>query len=600
MNAQDSAGYVGTYSDPATANNPVFTFTRTSGTQPFTMKFSLMNATLKGFLRAAPPAGTYLGDTNAVTAPFSIVPNVGTYTSFTSSSAPPNSFVIAGGPTIRIGKGGVPFTTTLTNGTYTGAALAAHIAARMGVADPATAPPDNFVISAAPVISIKRGATNYTGNLVNGTYTGQELADHIANVMDAADPALAAVADYSGTYAPATGIFTFTRTGTDVTTFGINWNSWAASLQGASAAAGGIKAPTAAATDTTAPFSLATAGGLTATTLYSGSYNTTTGVFTFTRSPAVATSFDILWSNWTASLLTLIGAPSTNATDTVAPFSLPTNGLPPVTTTTLGAVTTNTGPANSTAPLVLYRRSDSGTYDLSDSGNRFLSAFANKYFNGETLSVLADGTPCFLTPGTPVTNPAIPPITVELRAAGCGAVVAGNTMTFLLRGASAISAPGNDCGGFRSLVGLSPCLDNEQFVKIATPYLDPELALSGSSIIGYSENNATGGGGTQPAQGSRDSFGVLTPGGGIRAAQNTPIAESLIDIRTIFTTGIGPQPNSGTPGQPVPFILPLPSVRAIWPIIASQTRKQKTFVIFVTDGDDTCEDAAGSNLGLVG
>ncbi len=593
MNAQDASGYGGSFSDPAIPGAPVFTFTRSSGSLPFAMAFSLMNVTLRNFLRAAPASGSYLGDTNDVTSPYSIVPNVGTFTAFTIG--PPNSFTIAGGPTIRIGRGGTNFTTTLTNATYSGANLAAHIATRMGVADNTTAPPDNFIISAAPNIRFKRGGTTFNIVLVNGTYTGATLASHIAARMSAIDSGLVGLftASYTGAYNASTGVFSFNRIGADLTnSFQILYTGWGASLQGASAAAGGIRAPAAdSAIDSLTPYTFSTLGGLTATTMYSGSYNTGTGVFTFTRSPAFATSFDIVWSSWTASLLTQIGAPGANASDATSPFSLSTTGLAPV--ANAGAVTTNTGPANSTAPLVLYRRSDSGTYDFTDgaTASRYLSIFANKYFNGETLSVLANGTPCFLTAGVPAVSPAVPPITVQV-VSSCGGAVT-DTVIFLLRGASAVASSGTDCGGFKSLVGLAPCTDNDQFDKIATPYLDLELGMSGSSIIGYTENNGTGGSVTQPTQGSRNALGVLTPGGGIRAAQATPIAESLIDIRTVFTAGIGPQPAT-------PFILPLPDVRAIWPVIAAQTQKQRTFVIFVTDGDDTCQDSTGAGLGLTG
>lgn len=576
MNAQDNSGYAGSFSDPATATNPVFTFTRSSGNLPFTMNFSLMNATLKGFLRAAAASGSYLGDTNDVTSPYSIQPNVGTFTSFTITNAPPNSFVIAGSPTIRIGRGGTNYTTTLANATYTGAQLAAHIATRMGVADTLTGPPDQFVISGTTTIQIRRNSVAYTGTLTNGTYTGAELANHIAGVMDAADPATLLVADYTGAYNAATGVFSFNRLGTDGTAFDIRWASSSVSLQGSVAASGGIRAPTTNASDTTSPFSLSTLGGMTATTLYSGTYNTATGVFTFHRSASVVTSFDILWSNWTASLLTLIGAPGANASDTTSPFDLLTNGLPPVSSTSLGSTATNTGPSNSTAPLVFYRRADSGTYDITDTGNRYLSAMANKLFNGQNLTVLADGTPCNLTAGTPVVSPAVPPITVQV-VPSCGGA-ATTTVTFLLRGPTGIRGAGSSCGGYRTLVGLADCLDNDQLTSIDVPYLQNDLNFSGSSIAGYVETDGVGASATQPTQ------------WGIRAAGNTPIAESLIDIRNIFISGIGAQPAT-------PFVLPLPQVRAIWPVIAAQTRKQRTFVIFVTDGDDTCDNDTGGDLG---
>jgi hypothetical protein len=122
----------------------------------------------------------------------------------------------------------------------------------------------------------------------------------------------------------------------------------------------------------------------------------------------------------------------------------------------------------------------------------------------------------------------------------------------------------NTCGGFESLVSLQPCTNNSQFNLVA-PFLKLEVEIDPVTRqpIGYSE----------------DTDGLITPAveptvQGIRAGGNTPIAEAIADVDSVFTTNL-------------------------WPVISAYGGGNgpfpKTFLIFLTDGDDTCETPDGGN-----
>lgn len=122
-------------------------------------------------------------------------------------------------------------------------------------------------------------------------------------------------------------------------------------------------------------------------------------------------------------------------------------------------------------------------------------------------------------------------------------------------------ASNNTCGGFESLIGLQPCTNNAQFNLIA-PHLKLEIEIDENSRqpIGYSED--VDGGLTIPAEPTVQ---------GIRAGGATPIAEAIADVDTEFTTNLWPTISLYGANGPFP----------------------KTFLIFLTDGDDTCESPDG-------
>jgi hypothetical protein len=204
-------------------------------------------------------------------------------------------------------------------------------------------------------------------------------------------------------------------------------------------------------------------------------------------------------------------------------------------------------------------------------GHRFTSGgtvhyhlFANQFFNGQQITVRQNGgawDPVAdagdFGPNSPAPNGPGPWVEVRNRNnASPFAIRNNNYVRFQFRGMRWVKGNNStdSCGGFESLVALQPCTENLQIDSIG-PHLDPELELDpNGNIVGYT-NGAVGSG-----------VGVLQqpPLRGIRASGLTPIAESLIDLKGVFNT--------------------------MWTgSIAAMTPKPRTFVIFVTDGDDSCD-----------
>jgi len=167
-------------------------------------------------------------------------------------------------------------------------------------------------------------------------------------------------------------------------------------------------------------------------------------------------------------------------------------------------------------------------------------------------------------------NPSGPPFVEFLRYTNTGCTGTPTTTRFYFRGvqwANKANDTSQSCGGFRSLVGLADCDDNDQLSLIG-PYVGPEIV---------------------PTAVSGDTLANLTSGAtatAVRASGATPLAESLIDIRTIFQTD-GDLQVAGTQAS-------------LWSTISAQSPKQRTFVIVLTDGDDSCStsttfDASGSS-----
>ncbi len=201
------------------------------------------------------------------------------------------------------------------------------------------------------------------------------------------------------------------------------------------------------------------------------------------------------------------------------------------------------------------------TDTFSESGVSYYRAFARPYYNGVQANVLASGIVCALSAQTPGDNTtANPPyFQLQLVTGTCATpVTSGSPVKFTFGGAGDRTAGGswagwsaaNSCGGFEQLVGLAPCTQSLQLDPIANPFLQPEIRINANGTLdGYTED-ANGNLTTQPNS------------AGNRALGFTPIAEALIDIKTVF----GP----------------------IWTTMSSLTPRPRTFVILVTGGDDSC------------
>jgi len=295
---------------------------------------------------------------------------------------------------------------------------------------------------------------------------------------------------------------------------------------------------------------------------YVVTYTAGTGIFAFSRTGA--RNFRMRWSQAASSIRAVLAAGTTD--------------------TALGAGPFSTGNARINA-----LRKIAGDGKFTEAGTTFYEATAGRFYNGQTFYVLNNtGTVCGQAAAVVPTNPpslnlqqvsnCASPTTslvnppVNFVSAGGGAGVRGGGGW----GSNAVS-----CNGFLPRVQLIPCNlpippNPAQSTTIGTPFLQPSLRIDTTAgptfgqPIGYTEVND----GTGTVTGTVSAYGV--PGDG-----STPIANSLRDIKTVFDVlwGTGAQP----PAPLGPVVVP-PSGT-----IASHTNpKEKTVVVFVTDGDDTC------------
>jgi len=280
-------------------------------------------------------------------------------------------------------------------------------------------------------------------------------------------------------------------------------------------------------------------------------------------------------------------------------------------------------------------------------------AFAQRLWNGEVIRVQSDGRICGMDFATTKTNP--PTVTLQLVATGCGADQAGRA-TFSYAGAS-YTASTDECRGFRSKASLVPCdLQSPPAplqMDMIGPYLDNELpiAATGNPADWTTNGAAPGSAGDSVPDGVPDyvetqdgtwSVQYAWIGPSAKTTANTPIANSLIDIKgaadgsNSCLTNPPPLPgkfdsmavaqtigacvergftrlwNSGQSGStvmagPAPWQLSPIKEHGTCPDGTSGTAatcpsnerkpKEKTIVLFVTDGDDTCFTRTGGANG---
>jgi hypothetical protein len=237
-------------------------------------------------------------------------------------------------------------------------------------------------------------------------------------------------------------------------------------------------------------------------------------------------------------------------------------------------VTNTVAPANcggANCGIGLYRIA---AHRFTSNGTTYYHLFANQFFNGQRITVRQNGSAWDAVldagdfgPSTPAPNGPGPWVEVRNRNnANPFAIRNANYVRFRFQGIRWNKGNANSsCGGFQSLVNLQPCTENVQIDSIG-PHLDDELELNANgNIVGYT-NGAVG-----------SAVGVLQqpPMRGIRASGFTPIAESLIDVKGVFN--------------------------ALWGgSIAAMNPKPRTFVIFVTDGDDTCTSQTTTDTSAAG
>ena len=212
---------------------------------------------------------------------------------------------------------------------------------------------------------------------------------------------------------------------------------------------------------------------------------------------------------------------------------------------------------------------------------------AARLWNGETLSVQADGYICGLTAATTKYNPA--QLFVQTVAANCGA----NSGAPVVYTYSGVPITGNSsfCRGAENKVALVPCdlqpPAPSQFSMIS-PYLETELAFNADGTPKhYTEAvDGTWAATRWPAADNAGTPTVDEAEGGIRAAGGTPMANSLIDVKATFDDlWNNGQAGATTMAGPAPW--------QITPIKDHLSPKEKTIVLLVTDGNDTCATRTG-------
>ncbi len=200
-----------------------------------------------------------------------------------------------------------------------------------------------------------------------------------------------------------------------------------------------------------------------------------------------------------------------------------------------------------------------------------------RFFNGHTVQYTSGGTWCATLTGTP-TNP--PTVTLE-EVDDCATPAAtGINPTFTFYGRDGDwNNPSSACQGFFNLVPLLPCNDLDQFTEIGG-FLQPSILMSadGLTIQGYADSGDADGDSSDTGDFglNADNFTGQPTSNGIRAGGFTPVGNSLDDLKAIF--------NDMYNGGPLkPASLPTP-IGSITPSIL----RPRTYIIFLTDGDDTC------------
>jgi hypothetical protein len=257
------------------------------------------------------------------------------------------------------------------------------------------------------------------------------------------------------------------------------------------------------------------------------------------------------------------------------------------------------------------------TFTETSGGSTFTSyqLASSRLWNGETIRVESDGTVCDVTFPTAATKTNPPSVTLQLVNSNCGSDVPGEAAVFTWAGGSFRAS--HVCRGFRSKVDLIPCdLQSPPAplqIETALPYLDNELPFdangdpadwNGDSNVDYVEAMDGGWGPT-----------TVNVAPSAKASGSTPLGNTLIDIKgeavgTGCITNPPPAPGgldlssqSGTTGacvernfsklwntgQTGATTMTGPAPYQLDPIKNHVDPKEKTIVLLVTDGNDTCD-----------
>jgi hypothetical protein len=234
----------------------------------------------------------------------------------------------------------------------------------------------------------------------------------------------------------------------------------------------------------------------------------------------------------------------------------------------------------------------------------YYELITGRFFNGETFYVQSNGNVCDMTTGAPSTT--LPLVNLQLITgnncpapaasfAGTTGTLSGTAVRFDSAGGLANASSGGgwggngvSCRGFQLRTQLRAC-DNTtgQALAINTPFLEPEWQIATAAgaappagVIAQAPGGLMNREETVEGVGRFDTGGNIVPYG-LTADGSTPIGNSLSDLKQVFRryyNGGGAIP--GTVGTVTP--------PTSGQISAHVQPRERTIVLFITDGDDTC------------
>jgi hypothetical protein len=318
------------------------------------------------------------------------------------------------------------------------------------------------------------------------------------------------------------------------------------------------------ATELAAAMNSASCTGSSRANTYAVTYNTGTGQFSFSRT-VTSRPFQIRWDRTPNNIRNALAETSTS-------FGFSTGTISTDAPWTLLQRQTGTG-SSGTGMSTRWTI----TEPIGGVSTTFYNVRAGRVWNGEVIRVDSNGAVCGMdfASATTQTNP--PSFTVQATTGSCNPN--GGSAVFTFAGGAHGST--GSCGGFQKRVEIIPCDLQSPPAPLQITTMDPYLANQSlfnadGSMVEYSEVQD-------------GSWTVLTypagTTGGARASGSTPLGNSLIDIKAEFTnlwyTGPATGPWAGIPA----------TQRAI---MNHQDPKEKTIVLFVTDGNDTCDTRTGA------
>jgi hypothetical protein len=351
------------------------------------------------------------------------------------------------------------------------------------------------------------------------------------------------------------------------------------------------------ATDLKNAMNAATCSGGSRANTYNVTYSTANGTFTFSISSGPQ-SFEIRWADSPNSIAGALGR--RGAGNTGLGTGSVTSGSPYTLLYRPSTTATTSADYNGGWDGITFKNTET----VASTDVTVYTALAGRFWNGETILVNSSGETCGMTFPTAADRTDPPSFTLQLvngTTGNCTTSANGENAVFRWGGAYYVDeGSGSYCNGMISRVSLVPC--DLQSPPAATqlstisPWLDNEFPLDTTGMpVAAPVDNINGGtttGYTEAQDGSwaTTSYPVFGAGG-MKAYGSTPIAASLADIKTLFgtaTTGLWGAGQTGATAMAGPPPYQLDAIKN------HKDPKEKTIVLFVTDGADTC---AGSGDG---